>query len=142
MASWLLPVSNRDFFAVGGTRSHGCGCTEGVRHFACSYHMFKENLSLIIAVFGRDIEDPARAFLSSRLRTERRSTRTSSLRHIGRSSRILEWPQRKSTMCGCDKDVVATVAGLWDRFGCSSIRRNFLRPVVCAVGSKLTEMHI
>ena len=62
VVSWLLPVSKRDPFAVGETRSHGCGCIAGVRHPVCPYHLFKEYLSLIIGVFGCDIEDPVRAF--------------------------------------------------------------------------------
>ena len=103
--SWLLPVSKHDPCAVGETRSRGCGCIDGVRHTACPYHLFIEYLSLIIGVFGRDIEDPVRAF--PLFPTSNGAT----LHKYHIVARMLEPIQRKLT-------VRRRSAGLWARFGC------------------------
>ena len=53
-ASWLLSASKRDPFAVGETRTHGCGCRHVETHPACSFHLCIAYLELLTETFGGD----------------------------------------------------------------------------------------
>ena len=107
IVSWLLLVSKRDPFAVGETRSRGCGCIAGVRHTTCP-------LSSIIGVFGRDIEHPVGAFPTSHGSKLHKYLVVAAHREViaqaGVNTTKVWWPRLQ----------VAKVAGLWARFDCSN----------------------